>query len=149
IGTDHVWWDNYETWHVWEVYHLDEGVTAEDLQSGGSYHEYMTQITQALQTVTFDLPAPEYGIGEAYNVAYRYEPEIDSGWDDEHEAPVQCFYSRHLNYYEEEGEWRYEVIRSACYWKVFLIVFYSVLGATVTAGTVAYFIKRKKTEYSF
>ncbi|MDE6557977.1 MAG: helix-turn-helix domain-containing protein [Clostridia bacterium] len=149
FGISGVWWEEYESKHVWEVYHLDEGVTAQDLQSGGFYYEYMTQITRAIQTVTFDLPAPEYGIGEAYNVAYDGSPALDSGWDSEHEAPVECFYSRRLSYYEKEGEWRYEVIRSACYWKVFLIVFYSVLGATVTAGTISYFIKRKKTEYSF
>lgn len=144
-----VWWDNYSTHSVWEVYHLDEGVTAEDLQSGGYYSDYMTQVTRAVQKVPFDLPAPEYGIGEAYNLAYDCFPALDSGWDREHEAPVECFYSRRLSYYEQKGEWRYEVIRSACYWEIFVIVFYSVLGATLTAGAISYFIKRKRTEYSF
>ncbi len=149
MSVGHVWWDNYSTPRVWEVYHLGEGFTAEDLHSGGYYYEYLTQVTRAVQLVQFDLPAPEYGIGEAYNVAYQDTPALNSEWNSAQEAPVGRMYCRSLNYYEKEGEWRYELIRSSEYSGVCLISFCAVTVATVVAGAISYFVKRKKTEYSF
>lgn len=148
--TDHIWWENYETSVVWNVYYLKEGVTAEDLKQGGSYNYYLTRVTMATQDIWFDLPAPDYGLGCAYNVEHRdFLPAVSSGWDYEHEAPVYRRYVRSVNYYEDAGEWRYELIRYTDYSLVFLIVLCSVAGATAIAGTAAYFIKRKRTEYKF
>ncbi|MCM1438684.1 MAG: helix-turn-helix domain-containing protein [Roseburia sp.] len=141
------WWEDFYTSCVYEVYYLDHGYTAEDLQEGGEYLKYLTKVTDAIQTIPF--PLKDGGVGNAYNVAYDSLFAITSDWNYEIDAPIGRKYSRGIAYYYKEGVWRYEEERKSDYSNLFGYIFLAVTGATAIAGTVAYFIKRKRTEYSF
>ncbi|MDE7379807.1 MAG: helix-turn-helix domain-containing protein [Clostridia bacterium] len=143
--TDHVWYERFETNRYWDIYILNDGVTAEDLQKDKYYADYMTYTgISVLQNVYFD-----YCTGEAYNVAYGYTPVIYSGWNFEEEAPLGRLYNRHVNYYEDEKVWRYELIRWTDYSNLFSWTFAGVAAATVTVCTAIYFGMKKKTDYTF
>ncbi|MDE6691290.1 MAG: hypothetical protein K2K04_04895, partial [Clostridia bacterium] len=144
----------YGRWNgLWNLYYLKSGVNAEDIVEKEDYSNYLEELWGSYEKISvFD--------GDKWffvtNVAYDDYPEILSdNWDYPHYEDGTRFYGyklryvRTTNYHEREGVFRYEGYFLYDYSFSFIVTFWSVVGGTVIAGTISYFVKRKKIEYSF
>lgn len=117
------------------VYHLDYGVTAEDIVASTVFWKYLNYVD------TFSIVRVN-GI-DVVNAA-KY-PQTAAVENDITGLYVWCEYE--LNY---SGDvYRYEEVFYYEFSELAAIIFWAFVGGTVVADTVAYFIKRKRTEYSF
>lgn len=131
----------------WQLYHLLPNVKAEDIERLGYYYDYLCFIGEF--TIVY---VPESGhnvTDEACNIAYDFVPQYFGEWVHPEIGEVWASYRfmRALNY--KDGVYSYEEYCYYDYSLPFLIVFLCTAGGAVVADTVAYFIKRKRTEYSF
>lgn len=131
----------------WRIYHLAPNVKAEDIEILGYYYDYLCFIGEF--TIVY---VPESGhnvTDEACNIAYDFVPQYFGEWVHPEIGEVWASYRfmRALNY--KDGVYSYEEYCYYDYSLPFLIVFLCTAGAAVVADTIAYFIKRKRTEYSF
>lgn len=125
---------------VWDLYHLDYGISAEDLVSEEVYWNYFTYIGHMSDAI-YLYENGKYAVNVAYPSSFASDFEVVD--------TVGTKIIRDLVYYNDKGLYSYETYRYNDYSMTFAVVFWSVVGATVIAGTVSYFVKRRKTEYSF
>lgn len=129
----------------WNVYHLDYGKSAADIVNDDVYWNYLTYIAFFGDAIYVYGSEDEYAV----NVAYSTEPTYCSDWYEADTVGLKMQTVRALNYYNDKDLYRYE---EYCYYDfslTFAILFWSVVGGAVIAETIAYFVKKKKIEYSF
>ncbi len=124
----------------WTLYHLDYGISAEDLVSEEVYWNYLVYIGSCNDEI-YLYEYGKYAVNVAYPSSFVSEFEVVD--------TVGTQTIRDLVYYEDKDLYRYETYYYCDLSMTFAVVFWSVVGATVIAGTISYFVKRKKTEYSF
>lgn len=126
----------------WQVYHLSAGVRAEDIADRGYFYDYLT----SLFVVNFHdmIGIPQSGESPAVNAAGYPVGNIA---EDSDVVGLAIWGSYQLNY--SGGVYRYEAVFYYEFSELAAIIFWTVVGGTVIADTIAYFIKRKRTEYSF
>lgn len=117
------------------VYHLDYGVIAEDVVAETVYWKYLNYVD------TFSVIRVN-GIDVVNAARYPQTAAVDN---DITGLYVWCEYA--LNY--SGNVYRYEAVFYYEFSELAAIIFWTVVGGTVIADTIAYFIKRKRTEYSF
>lgn len=127
----------------WYVYHLFDGLTAEDIVSGEYYGNYMQKV------LFIDAEQINAYAGDVDWVVNLYFPRsiIPDENDWQGDGLYKFKWIRALNY--TGGNYIYEDYFINDYSLLYLIVFVCTAGATVVADIIAYFIKRKRTEYTF
>ena len=124
----------------WRLFHLDYGVSAEDIVEYEVYSEYLTGVDSFYKEVFI----PDSQQGRAVNVANYPVSEIHV---ESNVVGLDIWGVYELTY--DGGVYRYEEIWYYYCTVLVAIIFWSVVGATAIADTTVYFIKRKKTEYNF
>lgn len=127
----------------WSVYHLYDGLTAADITEDEFYGNFMQPIL-IHEAETIYAYAGDVDWVANLNYPRSSIPDED-GWQGEDLCTFKWI--RALNY--TDGNYIYESYFIDNYSLPFLIVFVCTAGAAVVADTIAYFIKRKRTEYSF
>lgn len=125
----------------WHLYHLNNGVTAEDIVPEEVYYNYLTRIDSFDAMVSLPEAEGKWAVIVAdYPVGNIWVESAVVGLD------VSGYYE--LNY--RDGVYRYEEIYLYDFSGLAAVVFWSVFSGTVTAGAISYFVKReKRTEYTF
>lgn len=127
----------------WDVYHLYDGLTAADITEDEFYGNFMRPVLIHEAETIYAYAGDVVWVANL-NFPRSYIPDEDDWQGD----GLQKFkWVRTLNY--TDGYYIYESYFIDNYSLPYLIAFVCTAGAAVVADTIAYFIKRKRTEYSF